>query len=97
MSAIPPTNAASAQVVVSAMTPAGSGVISYFENVYFGFPIRTTGNMLAFSTETMERGIGDWLNEQNCTIAVQTPMVSWAVDNYLAGGQVLAHHCCQLG
>lgn len=90
VSAIPPTNAASAQVVVSAMTPAAAGVINYFENVYFGFPIRTTGNMLAFSTETMERGLGDWLNEQNCTIAVQTPMVSWAVDNYLAGGQVLA-------
>ncbi|WP_331445871.1 hypothetical protein [Streptomyces xanthochromogenes] len=90
VAAVPPTNATQAQVVLSVMTPAASGVIGYFENIYLGLPIRTTGNMLAFSTETMERGLGDWLNESNCTIAVQTPMVSWAVDNYLAGGQVLA-------
>jgi hypothetical protein len=90
VAAVPPATATQAQVVVSVMTPAAAGVINYFENVYLGLPISTVGNMLAFSTETMERGLGDWLNEQNCTIAVQTPMVSWAVDNYLAGGQVLA-------
>lgn len=90
VAAVPPTTATQAQVVVSVMTPAAAGVVGYFENVFFGLPIRTTGNMFAFSTETMERGLGDWLNEQNCSISVQTPMVSWAVDNYLAGGQVLA-------
>ncbi|MFK0182294.1 hypothetical protein ACIQVR_40790 [Streptomyces xanthochromogenes] len=90
VAAVPPTNATQAQVVVSVMTPAAAGVIGYFENIYLGLPIRTTGNMLAFSTETMERGLGDWLNESNCSLSLQTPMVSWAVDNYLAGGQVLA-------
>lgn len=87
---IAPVNATQARVLVSAMTPAGSGVINYFENIYLGLPIRTTGNMLAFSTETLEEGAGDWLAESNCSIAVQTPMVTWAVDNYTAGGQVLA-------
>jgi hypothetical protein len=87
---IAPVNATQARVLVSAMTPAGSGVINYFENVYLGLGQRTTGNMLAFSTETLEEGTGDWLAESNCAISVQCPPVTWAVDNYTAGGQVLA-------
>lgn len=85
-----PANAAFAQVIVSAMTPAGAGVISYFENAYFGLPIRTTGNLLAFNTETMERDLTDWTNENNCSITRTVPPVQWPVDYYLAGGQTLA-------
>lgn len=85
-----PVGAASARVVVSAMTPAGSGVINHFENVYFGPPVRTTGNLLAFNTEQVERDASGWAVESNCSIARQTPMVQFAVNYYLAGGHMLA-------
>ncbi|MFH9765208.1 hypothetical protein ACH4N4_30255 [Streptomyces microflavus] len=85
-----PAGAVAARVIVSAMTPAGSGVISHFENVYFGLPLRTTGNLLAFNTESMERDLSGWAVEANCSIARQVPMVQFAVGFYLGGGHMLA-------
>ncbi|MEV6548014.1 hypothetical protein AB0M57_04800 [Streptomyces sp. NPDC051597] len=90
VAAVAPSNAVYAQVVLSCMTPGAGGVIGYFENVYLGLPVRTTGNLLAFDTEQLEAGVGQWTAETNCSIAAQTPPVQWPVDWYLAGGQVLA-------
>ncbi|MGK5729731.1 hypothetical protein [Streptomyces sp. URMC 124] len=84
-----PGTAARAQVVVSS-TPAASGVFSYYENFYLGFPITTVGNKFAFNTESSEIDASGWFNEVNSTVARQAPMVSWAVDYYLAGGHVAA-------
>lgn len=89
VSGIAPGTAASAQVVVSA-TPAAAGVISYFENVYLGLPMRTTGNLLSADAESFEYATLRWVAETNCTLTRQAPAVQWAVDNYLAGGHVLA-------
>jgi hypothetical protein len=87
---VAPAGAVSARVVVSAMTPAGAGVISHFENVYFGLPVRTTGNLLSFNSESVERDLSGWAVEANCSIARQTPMVQFAVNYYLGGGHMLA-------
>lgn len=84
-----PDGAARAQIVVSA-TPAAGAVSNYFESVYFGFPKVTTGNLFAFNTESAEIDASGWFNEVNSTIARQLPPVQWAVDNYLAGGHVIA-------
>lgn len=81
--------AARAQVVVSS-SPVAALVISYFENVYLGLPIRSTGNLLPFGTESFEIDTSGWAVETNCALARHAPAVAWAVDNYLAGGSVLA-------
>ncbi|MEU8525248.1 hypothetical protein AB0C77_06545 [Streptomyces sp. NPDC048629] len=85
-----PATAAFAQVVVSCMTPAGAGVIGAFENVYLGLPLRTTGNLLAFNTESTERNISGWAVESNCTLSRQAPALQWSVNFYLGGGNMLA-------
>ena len=87
---VAPATAASAQVVVSCMTPAGAGVVGAFENVYLGLPLRTTGNLLGFNTETMERDISGWAVDANCTLSRQAPAVQWSVNFYLGGGNMLA-------
>ncbi|MFD0078239.1 hypothetical protein ACFVIY_38060 [Streptomyces sp. NPDC127166] len=87
---IAPAGATQAHVVVSLMTPAAAAVVGYFENVYLGFPIRTTGNLLDYNTEQLERDATGWVAEANTTIARQVPVLSWSVDYYLAGGHVLA-------
>ncbi|MGW7617433.1 hypothetical protein ACWGLG_16505 [Streptomyces antimycoticus] len=84
-----PADAARAQIVVSS-TPAAGGVNQYYENVYFGYPYTTTGNLFAFNTESAEVDASGWFNEVNCTIARQLPPVQWAVDDYLHGGHVIA-------
>lgn len=84
-----PATAASAQVVVSA-SPVAGGVINHFENVYLGVPVRTQGNLLSADAEGIEHATLKWVAETNCSVARQAPMVSWPVDYYLAGGQVLA-------
>ncbi|MFI8942768.1 hypothetical protein [Streptomyces syringium] len=84
-----PGTAARAQVVVSS-SPAAGAVFSYYENFYFGYPITTTGNKFAFNTESGEIDATGWFNEVNSTITRQAPMVSWPVDNYLAGGHTIA-------
>jgi hypothetical protein len=79
-----------ARVIVSAMTPAGAGVISYFENAYFGYPLRFAGNVLSFNAEQgAEVDLSAWAAESNCTLSRTCPPVSWPVDWYYAGGEIL--------
>ncbi|MGW4603737.1 hypothetical protein ACWENS_10750 [Streptomyces sp. NPDC004532] len=85
-----PSGATQAQVLLSAMTPAAPNVINYFENVYLGLPIRTTGNLFGFGTESAEIDASGWTSLVNATVSRQVPVVSWAVDWYLAGGHTLA-------
>ncbi|MFJ4637620.1 hypothetical protein ACIP69_18600 [Streptomyces hygroscopicus] len=84
-----PDGAVRAQIVLSS-TPAAAGVTQYYENVYLGFPMTTVGNLFAFNTESAEVDASGWSNEVNCTVARQVPPVQWAVNNYLAGGHVIA-------
>ncbi|MFF0588392.1 carbohydrate binding domain-containing protein [Streptomyces sp. NPDC003781] len=85
-----PVGAAKAQVLLSMMTPAAPNVVSYFENVYLGLPLRTTGNLFGFGTESTEIDASGWTPEVNATVSRQVPVVSWAVDWYWAGGHTLA-------
>lgn len=87
---IAPAGAAYVYVVVSAMTPAAAGVLSAFENAYLGLPIRTTGNLLSFNAENLERDATGWAVEANCSLARQVPMLQWPVDYYLGGGHMAA-------
>ncbi|MGW1015571.1 hypothetical protein [Streptomyces niveus] len=84
-----PAGAVRAQVVVSS-SPVAGAVTSYFENVYLGLPWRSTGNLLPFGTESFEIDTSGWMVETNCALTRHAPAVAWAVNNYLAGGQVLA-------
>ncbi|MGW4493737.1 hypothetical protein [Streptomyces sp. NPDC004376] len=78
-----------AQVLLSS-TPAAAGVYSYYENVYLGLPIRTTGNLFGFGTESTEIDTSGWMAEVNSTISRQVPATSWGVNWYWAGGHTLA-------
>lgn len=84
-----PSGTATAQVVLSS-TEAGAAVSHYWENVYLGLPVRTTGNLFGFGTETPEIDASGWTALVNGTVSRQAPMVSWAVDNYVAGGHMVA-------
>lgn len=84
-----PASTARAQVVVSS-SPVAAAVISQFENVFLGLPVRTLGNLLDFNTESAEVDASGWAVDANCTLARQAPPVTWPVDYYLAGGHVLA-------
>ncbi|MGW6531482.1 hypothetical protein [Streptomyces venezuelae] len=84
-----PVDAVTAQVVVSS-TEVGANVNHYWENFFFGLPIRTLGNLLPFGTESTEIDASGWAAEVNASIARQVPVVQWAVDNYTAGGHALA-------
>jgi hypothetical protein len=84
-----PAGATQAQVVLSAMTPAAAGVVHYFENVYLGLPIRTTGNAFGFNAESGEVDASAWTAETNCTVGRIAPAVSWSATWYWAGGQVM--------
>ncbi|MEH0417788.1 hypothetical protein [Streptomyces sp. B21-083] len=86
---VAPVGATQAQVLLSS-TPAAGLVNQFWENVYLGLPIRTTGNLLAFNTESAEVDATGWGVVANSTISRQVPVVTWAVDNYLAGGHTLA-------
>jgi hypothetical protein len=85
---IAPATAAFVQVVVSAVTPAGAGVISAFENVYLGPPMRTTGNLLSSDAEGMDGPTLKWQVDANCALSRQTPPVSWSYTWYWGGGHV---------
>jgi hypothetical protein len=89
VAAAAPMGATRAQVVVSS-SPLAGAVTSFFENFYLGLPIRTTGNLMPFGVESVEVDATRWTVEANGALTRQAPMVSWAVDNYLAGGEVLA-------
>lgn len=86
---VAPAGAAQAQVLLSS-TPAAGLVNQFWENVYFGLPIRTTGNLFPFTTESSEVDASGWTPLANATISRQVPVISWAVDNYTAGGHTIA-------
>ncbi|MER5875437.1 hypothetical protein ABT119_05850 [Streptomyces sp. NPDC001910] len=89
MAAAAPATATQAQVLLSS-TPAAANVNQFWENIYLGLPIRTTGNLLPFNTESAEIDASSWAPVVNATVSRQVPVVNWAVDNYLAGGETLA-------
>ncbi|MDR2985673.1 MAG: hypothetical protein LBV34_12620, partial [Nocardiopsaceae bacterium] len=84
-----PTGATQAQVVLSSTETVING-LHYWENIYFGLPIRTTNNLLSFNTESSEVDASQWTPVVNATISRQVPALQWAVDWYTAGGHVLA-------
>ncbi|MFD9069140.1 hypothetical protein [Streptomyces lasiicapitis] len=84
-----PAGATQAQVLLSS-TPAAALVNAFWENVYLGLPIRTTGNLFSFGTESAEIDTSGWTAEVNASVTRQVPAVTWSVDNYLVGGHTLA-------
>lgn len=84
-----PAGATQAQVLLSS-TEVGAGVSHFWENIYLGAPIRTLGNLLPFNTESSEVDASGWAPVVNAGITRQVPVMNWAVNNYLAGGQTLA-------
>lgn len=86
---VAPVGAMFAQVVLSS-TEAGALVNHFWENVYLGLPIRTTGNLLDFNTESSEIDASGWTAVVNATVSRQVPVVNWAVNNYISGGHTLA-------
>lgn len=78
-----------ARVLLSS-TEVGVNVSHFWENVYLGLPLRTTGNLLPFGTESTEVDASGWVPVVNATVSRQVPVVSWPVDYYLAGGHTLA-------
>jgi hypothetical protein len=89
LAAVAPAGATKAQVLLSS-TEAGATVNHYWENVYLGLPIRTTGNLLPFNSESSELDASGWTTVVNATISRQVPVINWAVTNYTAGGHTLA-------
>ncbi|MET8079980.1 hypothetical protein [Streptomyces sp. NPDC005303] len=84
-----PAGTATAQVLLSS-TEVGATVSHFWENVYLGLPLRTTGNLLPFNTESTEVDASGWAAVVNATVSRQVPVMNWAVTNYLAGGHTLA-------
>jgi hypothetical protein len=84
-----PSAATQAQVLLSS-TETAANIHHFWENVYLGLPIRTTGNLLNFNTESTEVDASGWASVVNATLSRQVPVMNWAVDNYLAGGHTLA-------
>ncbi|MGW5426889.1 hypothetical protein ACWET9_06630 [Streptomyces sp. NPDC004059] len=84
-----PVGAARAQVVLSS-TPAAANVLSFFENVYLGLPLRQYGNLFGFNVESTEIDASGWAAEVNATVSRQVPVSTWPVDFYTAGGHMLA-------
>ncbi|MET9909673.1 hypothetical protein ABZZ74_23210 [Streptomyces sp. NPDC006476] len=84
-----PAGASQAQVLLSS-TETAANVSHFWENVYLGLPKTTLGNLLPFNTESSEVDATSWAAVVNATVSRQVPVISWAVDNYLGGGQVLA-------
>ncbi|WP_109000762.1 hypothetical protein [Streptomyces rishiriensis] len=84
-----PVGATRAQVLLSS-TPAASNVSSFYENVYLGLPIRSSGNLFTYNAESSEVDASAWVAELNCTLARQVPMITWAYDWYWAGGHTMA-------
>ena len=84
-----PTGATQAQVLLSS-TPAAGNVNSFYENVYFGLPLRVSSNLFDFNSESSDVDASGWTAETNCTLARQVPVISWSVDWYYAGGHTMA-------
>lgn len=88
--AVAPLGAVRARVLLSMMTPAAGGVFGYFENVYFGLPLRLALNLLSFNAEQGgEIDLTAWAAETNGTLTRTAPPVGWPVDWYYSGGETL--------
>lgn len=84
-----PFGATRARVILSATTTA-SAKTHFFENVYLGPPIRTSGNLLSFNAESGgDLDATAWAADVNCTVGRDAPAVTWPVDWYLSGGEVV--------
>ncbi|QLJ06241.1 hypothetical protein HZZ00_11255 [Streptomyces sp. NEAU-sy36] len=83
-----PAGAAQVQVLISA-TATAAGQITFFENVYLGYPMRIPGNLLSFDAEQFEISGSSWAAETNGTLSRTVPAVPWAVNWYYAGGEML--------
>jgi hypothetical protein len=75
--------------VLVSSTPAAAGVVSAFENMYFGWPNRTAGNLLTFNTEPGEIDTTGWTVGANCSLSLSAPPWQWSVDNYWTGGPMI--------
>lgn len=84
-----PAGAVWARLVLSS-TPGGALVSHFWDNLYFGLPIRTQGNMFGFNTESDEVDASAWGSATNCTLARWMPAGSWPVDWYYSGGHVIS-------
>lgn len=84
-----PDGATRARVILSSV--AGSaGALHYWENVYLGPPIRTSGNLLPFNVEAGgEISPTGWVAEANGTVGRAAPAQGWSWDFLLAGGHVM--------
>ncbi|MGY1579139.1 hypothetical protein [Streptomyces sp. MN13] len=89
VAAVAPAIARSAQVVLSSTAPV-AGVNHFWENVYLGLPKTSLGNLLPFNVESTEVDASGWTAVVNASVSRQVPVMSWAVDNYTAGGHTLA-------
>ncbi|MFD5026987.1 hypothetical protein [Streptomyces sp. NPDC058373] len=86
---VAPVGATRARLVLgSAQTTAN--LSHFWENVYLGAPIRTTGNLMPWSVEATELDASGWTAEVNAGVSRQVPAMSWPVDAYTAGGHTLA-------
>src|SRR5689334_3261632 len=63
-----PAGATQAQVLLSS-TETGANVSHFWENVYLGLPIRTTGNLLPFNTESTEVDASGWAAVVNASLS----------------------------
>jgi hypothetical protein len=89
VAAVAPVGAVRARILLSATTSA-SGKTHFFENAYLGQPFRTSGNLLSFNVESGgEIDTSGWAVDANCTISRDVPAVSWPVDWYYSGGEVI--------
>jgi hypothetical protein len=85
-----PAGAAYARVLLSSVAPGAAGVVHYWENVYFGYPLRLPLNFLSFNAEQGgEIDNSGWGAEANCTVSRTAPPVVWPVDWYYSGGEML--------
>lgn len=83
-----PTGATQARVILSSTTTAAAAK-SYFENVYLGPPIRTSGNLFPFNAELPWVDASGWAVDANAAITTEAPVTTWPVDFYIAGGEFL--------
>ncbi|WP_030757178.1 hypothetical protein [Streptomyces sp. NRRL F-5135] len=85
---VAPVGATAAQVLLSS-SPTGAGVNTFYENVYFGWPLRLPGNLLSFNAEQYEVDTSGWAVESNGTVSRTAPMISWPVNWYYSGGEMV--------
>lgn len=84
-----PEGSAAARVMLSA-TAAVAHTVSFFENVYLGAPLRTSGNLFSFNAESGgEIDTSGWTAGTNTTLGRDVPAFSWPVDWYYAGGHTI--------